>query len=99
MARVLLFAFIIGITIYALLDWGFYSKQGTPGGLNRWFWLVVIIVLPILGPLVWVLLRIVGGAAALEEPRRPVAPDDDPEYLAYLSKKMERRGNQDNKKN
>lgn len=97
MARVLLFTFVIGLTIYAWIDWGFYSKKSTPGGLNRWIWLAVIVLLPILGPLVWVVLRIVGGASALEERSRPIAPDDDPEYLSYLSKKIERRGDQGRK--
>lgn len=97
MARVLLFAFLIGVSVYALLDWAMNSKKSTPGGLSRWLWLAVIIFLPALGPLTWIVLRLVGQAESRRDaapPSRrpsPAAPDDDPQFLKDWSKRIERR--------
>ncbi|WP_350257994.1 PLD nuclease N-terminal domain-containing protein [Scrofimicrobium sp. R131] len=96
MPRVMLFAFAIGVTLYALLDWGMNSKSQTPGGLSRWLWLAVIIIFPIIGPAAWVILRLVGqaerkrGPTAAPPPQRG-APDDDSEYLREWSDRIARR--------
>ncbi len=95
MFRVLLFALAIGITLYALLDWGFTSRRNTPGKLSRWVWLAVIVLIPILGPSAWTILRIVDRAEAKyaePEPEAPlIAPDDDREFLDDVSRRIERR--------
>lgn len=98
MARVFLFAFVIGVTLYALLDWVMNSKKDTPGGLSRWLWLAVIVILPVVGPLAWIVLRLVGKAEQKQNPTqnhrqapRRGAPDDDAEFLDDWSKKIERR--------
>lgn len=97
MARVLLFAFVIGVTVYALLDWVMNAKKGSPGGLSRWLWLAVIIFLPVIGPLAWIVLRLVGSAEArqsgsnIRPERTGLAPDDDTEFLDDWSRRIARR--------
>ncbi len=98
MARVLLFAFVIGVTLYALIDWGLNSRKSTPGGLSRWLWLAVILIFPVIGPLGWIILRLVNQAeergapsAPYRPPTRTTAPDDDPEFLENWARKIQRR--------
>ena len=97
MARVLFFAFMIGVTLYALIDWALNSKEMTPGGLSRWLWLAVIVFFPVVGPATWIILRLVGKAEArqrpprIERPTRLGAPDDDPEFLDDWAEKIKRR--------
>jgi hypothetical protein len=93
MFRVLLFAAAIGITVYAVIDWAFRSKTTTPGSLNRWIWLAVIILIPIAGPAAWIILSLIAHAEGTDTPPpdAPRAPDDDPEYLRHISEKIERR--------
>lgn len=93
MARVLLFAVAIGLTIYALFDWLFRSRQRTPGGVNRWLWLAVIIFIPVAGPAAWIILSLVMAAESknMSDSTEPLAPDDDPEYLREVAERIKRR--------
>lgn len=93
MARVLLFVVAIGLTIYALFDWIFRSRQRTPGGVNRWLWLAVIVLIPVAGPAAWIILSLVMAAESKNMPDNtdPVAPDDDPEYLREVAERIKRR--------
>lgn len=93
MARVLLFVVAIGLTIYALFDWIFRSRQRTPGGVNRWLWLAVIVLIPVAGPAAWIILSLVMAAEAKDTPDRSesLAPDDDPEYLREVAERIKRR--------
>lgn len=93
MARILIFALLVGITVYAILDWCFHAKEGTPGKLSRWLWLAVIVLIPVAGPLTWVILRLLMKADEIDAAagRNTVAPDDDPEYLSHIADKIDRR--------
>ncbi len=63
--------------------------------LPKLAWLAVIILVPILGPVAWIALGRPHGAALLpgtqgvagpprSKAKRPLAPDDDPEFLRRL---------------
>jgi hypothetical protein len=95
MARFLLYAVPVVVTLYALIDCVLI-----PGALTRalpkWVWLVVIVLIPFLGALAWLLAgrpvrdpsAAPGGPVARVLPRRsrgPVAPDDDPTFLRKLA--------------
>jgi hypothetical protein len=56
-ARVVLPLLALGLLIYALLDIAGTEKKDL-GGVPKWFWAVVVIVLPVLGPLVWIVFRV-----------------------------------------
>lgn len=68
----------------------------TPGSLMRALpkalWLLIVTLIPLLGGLLWVLAgrpRQAGGG--LIRRRRPIAPDDDPNFLKALDDEAWRR--------
>lgn len=85
MGRVLIVVLGVVLLVYA-----FFDLIGTPSSrvrfLPKFLWLVVIL-LPYVGPLLWLFfhqgvppfLRGPGG-----QPRPPQGPDDDPEFLRGL---------------
>lgn len=84
MPRVLLVLVIVAITVYALVE-----AAQTPSNrtrlMPRWLWFVAIVALPILGPVGWFALgRPPGGGLMGPQGRRPIAPDDDPDFLRRL---------------
>lgn len=57
MPRVLLILVIVGLMAYALADvWG--SEEDERGGLPRWLWVLLIVLLPLLGPISWIVVRV-----------------------------------------
>jgi len=57
MARVLLILVVVGLMVYALVDvWG--SEEDERGGLPRWLWVLLIVLLPLLGPISWIVVRV-----------------------------------------
>lgn len=84
MPRVLLVLLVVAVTVYALVE----ASQAQPHRVRlmpRWLWVAAIICLPGLGALGWFALgrpqgRDLGGGTA----RRPIAPDDDPDFLRRL---------------
>jgi len=86
--RVVVVLVVIGVTVYALVDcWG--SDGPSVRLLPRPLWFLVVLI-PIVGPVLW----LVAGRPR-EEPRapavRPLAPDDDPEFLRRLDLERRRR--------
>lgn len=75
MGKVLLVIAALGLTIFALIDLFSVSAQDVRGG-SRFVWAVVILVLPVIGPALWLWL----GRAPSDEPRH-LGPDDDPDFL------------------
>jgi hypothetical protein len=60
MPRVLLILVIVGLMVYALVDvWG--SEEDERGGLPRWLWVLLIVLLPLLGPISWIVVRVTGS--------------------------------------
>ena len=99
MARVALIIAVVAITIFALADWVGRSKKWTPGKLNRWVWLAVIIFLPVVGPLAWIITGLVTRAEEKqrqrygyeEKPPAWEAPDDNPSAVADIADRIARR--------
>ena len=89
MLRVVVVLVVLGVTVYALVD---CARSNGPELrlLSKPLWLLVILLLPLAGP---VLYLAVGRAP--EEPlapaARPLAPDDDPEFLRRLELERRRR--------
>jgi hypothetical protein len=89
---------VVGLLVYAAID-----CLQTPAGelrLGRGLWLTVIVLLPVLGPVAWLVLgritaprhaRVEGAPEPAARPSGPVGPDDDPEFLAGLRRPQHRR--------
>ncbi|GAA1716356.1 PLD nuclease N-terminal domain-containing protein [Isoptericola hypogeus] len=104
--RVVLPLLVLGLALYALLDLA-GSKEEDRGGLPRWLWVVIIVLLPVFGAVAWIVVkqasrRTPGGGPSGRGPRTgpgrgprrpsgPVAPDDDPDFLWKLDQEKRRR--------
>lgn len=94
MARILLILAGIAIEVYAIAHWAYRSGQRTPGGLNRFIWLAVIIIVPIIGPASWLICSFVmntEGRRRETVPPTQLPPDDDPESLNRIVDRINRR--------
>lgn len=82
----LLFGLIVAVVVfvvYAVVDCALIDRSRIRG-IKRGWWIVVILVVPVVGALLWFF---VGRARAERMPSgrlRTVAPDDDTEFLRRL---------------
>ena len=84
MLRVLLTVVAIGLVIYALMDC-VQTTQDRMLHLPKLAWIVVIVVVPWVGPAAWIL---AGTHRTLPPGKGPVTgprgPEDDPDFLRSL---------------
>ncbi|MCC9176509.1 PLD nuclease N-terminal domain-containing protein [Arthrobacter sp. zg-Y750] len=86
MPRLVLFGVIIvaAVIIYAVIEC-IMSRSNEVRSISKVSWLFAIVLVPVLGALLWFLFgRPTGGGSGPREPRRPAAPDDDPDFLRNL---------------
>jgi hypothetical protein len=102
MLRALFYAIPLVLAIFAIVDC-VQTPDGEVRGLPRFAWLLIIVFIPIAGPIAWLMAGSERGAAKSErvawpagpgsEPglrrpvRRVVAPDDDPDFLSQLGRR------------
>lgn len=94
MARVVIGLIVVGLTVYALTDC-IGSDESERSGIPRGLWILMIVLLPVLGPLAWFFTRGKGRRARPTSSSGPVAPDDDPDFLWRLRREEERRRKQE----
>lgn len=93
-------ALIVGLTLYALLD-AVRTPAHEARTLPKWLWVLVTLLFPVVGPLMWLILgrpkaQPAAGAHRGFGQRRNTptpsvsSPDDDEEYLRWLKAKAER---------
>lgn len=77
------------ILCIVLVVYGLMSLWLTPARqvriFPRWTWFLLIVFLPILGPLCWIVSGTEKPKPGRAAPSGPKAPDDDPEFLAKLA--------------
>ena len=78
----------IALLVYSLFDC-IQAEESEIRNLPRFAWLLLIIIVPVIGPIAW----LVAGrplrpapwrTSALPRDRRPLAPDDDPSFLESI---------------
>ena len=94
-------ALIVGLTLYTLLD-AVRTPAHEARTLPKWLWVLVTLLFPVVGPLMWLFLGRPKAQPAAGAPRRGFgqrrntpapsvsSPDDDEEYLRWLKAKAER---------
>lgn len=90
MARGIIAVLSIALTVFALADC-VQTEDEKVRGLPKWAWIVLVVVLPWVGPITWLFVgkeRTSGGG----QPRRsgPLAPDEDPDFLRRLDEDIRR---------
>lgn len=86
-------ALLVGVWIFSVLD-AAQSDRDRVRTLPKGFWLVILVLFPVVGSLLWFWLgrprvsRYGSFGAPVEKP--VIAPDDDPEYLRFLEAKARR---------
>jgi hypothetical protein len=97
MLRVVLILLVVAFYIYFVIDVA-RTPRGQTRTLPKFVWLLIVILLPIIGGVLWLLLGRVWPAngSPFGRKRGPVAPDDDPKFMRKLdddvwSKKMRKR--------
>lgn len=90
----------VAFYIYCIID-VLRTRSGTTRLLPKSVWLIVVILIPLLGGLLWLLFGRVWDLPGSRRRRRgPVAPDDDPAFLKKLgddawSRRMRQRRDND----
>ncbi|HEY9358465.1 MAG TPA: PLD nuclease N-terminal domain-containing protein, partial [Arthrobacter sp.] len=90
----MLFRVVLAVAVLAIFVYGLVDVIRTDGRLTRGIskpaWIVVMIVLPVIGAILWLLIGRPRDSAPVRQPRsHPIAPDDDPDFLRNLE--MRRR--------
>jgi hypothetical protein len=76
------------LAIYCLVQLA-QARSDLVRTLPRWAWALLIVLLPLLGSVAWLFVGRPQGPPRPNPPRRgrPVAPDDDPDFLRGLRPK------------
>lgn len=95
MLKVLLYLLPLALAIYALVDL-VQTRDEEIQGLPKLAWVALIVLFWVIGPIAWLLAGKRGGRSFLPnaQPRtaggstggRPMAPDDDPDFLRGLGR-------------
>jgi hypothetical protein len=74
---------VVVLTVYTLVDCALLHRSRVRG-LPRWVWIFVIVLIPVIGPVLWLLIG--RGRASTGKVMRSFAPDDDIEFLKGLDR-------------
>jgi hypothetical protein len=84
MLRVVVVVAVLVVFVYGLIDVIRTDPRQTKG-ISKPAWIVVQIVLPVIGAILWFLIgRPRGSAPSSATYSHPIAPDDDPDFLRNL---------------
>ncbi|MFJ4209675.1 PLD nuclease N-terminal domain-containing protein [Paenarthrobacter sp. NPDC089675] len=84
MLRVVGVVVVLVVFVYALID-VIRTDGSATRGISKPAWIIVMLVLPVLGALLWFIFGRPYGKPSSQPARRyPTAPDDDPEFLRNL---------------
>lgn len=80
MVRLLIVAVVVGVafTLYSLVD-AAMTDHARARGVSKPVWIVLIVLLPVVGGVLWLMIG-KGSVEAAAAAARRVAPDDDPRF-------------------
>jgi hypothetical protein len=104
MGRIYVLLFFAGLILAVIsLISCLSAEDGEVRALPRWAWVVIILFFPLLGSIAYLAAgrpvnttsrrgtwRPGSGFPEAERPKRPIAPDDDPEFLRQLDAKSKK---------
>ena len=95
MLRVVVVVAVLVVFVYGLVDVIRTDPRQTKG-ISKPAWIVVQIVLPVIGAILWFLIgRPRGTSQARTTYSHPIAPDDDPDFLRNLELRRRRQAEAD----
>ena len=77
---------VVALTVYAVVDLTVVASQRVRA-FPKPVWVAVIVVLPLIGPILWLFI----GKSRFSAGGRPVAPDDNPQFLGGLEESPDER--------
>ena len=83
MSRLLPVLIAVALMVYCIVEVAqapHYAVRRAP----KWLWCVVIVVLPIIGPICWLLLGRPSGATGSGDGSTQRYPDDEPDFMRRL---------------
>lgn len=83
-----------GLSLYALIDC-IRTEDDRVKGLPKIVWILLIVFVSYLGPIAWIIAGRDRQWPVPGEQKRPVAPDDDPDFLRDLDIDLKRRDKDD----
>ncbi|ATG54090.1 hypothetical protein CFK41_04360 [Brachybacterium ginsengisoli] len=92
MARGILAVLSIALTVFALADC-VQTEDDKIRGLPKWAWIVLIVLIPWVGPITWLFVgkeRTRRGGDGRPRRTGPMAPDEDPDFLRRLDEDIRR---------
>lgn len=112
-ARIFIALVVISLTIYTFIDCLRTPAYATPARISKVAWALLTLLVPIIGPILWLFFKYQAvitsdkpiSASDISERLRtkrtsshtPIAPDDDPEFLARLDARNRRKAYEDRK--
>ncbi|MBU6244837.1 MAG: PLDc N-terminal domain-containing protein [Actinomycetales bacterium] len=91
MLRVLGVIILLAVYIWFLVD-VVRTPRLQARRLPKWLWLLIVVILPIAGGLLWLAFGRARPSAGTRRRRRaPIAPDDDPRFLRELDEQAWRQ--------
>lgn len=95
MLRVVVVVAVLVVFVYGLVDVIRTDPRQTKG-ISKPAWIVVQIVLPVIGAILWFLIgRPRGTAPVRTNYSHPIAPDDDPDFLRNLELRRRKQAEAD----
>lgn len=90
MLRAMVYVVPVALAIFAVIDlWR--STAVERAGLHRALWLAIVVLVPVLGPVAWIVVSRLRRPARPTRRTGPPAPDDDPDFLWRIEQERRRR--------
>lgn len=83
MGRVVVLVAVIGLGVYAFVA-ALQADGDRIRVMPRWLWLAVILAFPVVGPFLYLYTGKPTTVAIQARDKRPIGPDDDPDFLRKL---------------